>query len=126
AGLLEQPGHTLAADADAGGAQIAMDARRAIGAARRSMEVPDPIQQLAIVDASRALGTILPRIVPASGDAQDAAHGGKGMGGPIRLHESESFDGIDPVSRANQAAAFFKISRSSRSVAFSRRSRCSS
>jgi hypothetical protein len=28
------------------------------------------------------------------------------MGGMVRVHELEPFDGIEPVSRANQAAAF--------------------
>src|SRR6185503_4751244 len=42
------------------------------------------------------------------------------------LHEFEDSGVIAPVSRANQAAAFFKISRSSRSRTFSRRSCCSS
>ena len=44
------------------------------------------------------------------------------MMGLVRLHEREDLPGIVPVSRANQAAAFFKISRSSRSWRFSRRS----
>ena len=43
-----------------------------------------------------------------------------------RLHESEPFDGIDPVSRATRLRLFSGTPRSSRSVAFSRRSRCSS
>ena len=43
---------------------------------------------------------------------------------PVRSDEREDRLGTAPVSRANQAAAFFRISRSSRSVAFSRRSRC--
>ena len=45
------------------------------------------------------------------------------MGGPVRLHELESSDGIEPISLASQAATFLRISRSSRSVLFSRRSR---
>jgi hypothetical protein len=48
------------------------------------------------------------------------------MLGLVSPHELESFGGIEPVSRANQAAAFFRISRSSRSVFTSRRSRRSS
>ena len=44
----------------------------------------------------------------------------------IRLHESEDFSGIEPVSRANQAAAFDRISRSMRSCRFSRRRRTNS
>ena len=57
------------------------------------------------------------------GDLQHTAQGGDRMGGPVRLHESEDPEGIASVSRANQAAAFFKISRSSRRRAFSRRKR---
>ena len=64
-----------------------------------------------------------PRVVPAGGDAQHSAHRGHPMMGLIRLHELEDLSGIVPVSRANQAAAFFNISRSSRSWRFSRRSR---
>src|SRR6266851_207698 len=45
---------------------------------------------------------------------------------PIRVHELERRDGTEPVSVANQAAAFDNISRSSRSTRFSRRSRLSS
>src|SRR5207244_12372986 len=51
---------------------------------------------------------------------------GDRMHGLVAPHELESFGGIEPVSRANQAAAFFKISRSSRRTLFSRRSRRSS
>ena len=43
--------------------------------------------------------------------------------GLIPLPEFEPFDGIDPVSRANQAAAFDKISRSIVSWRFSRHRR---
>jgi hypothetical protein len=55
-----------------------------------------------------------------------SAHGGNGVGGLVRFHESEPLSGIDPVSRAKQAAAFDKISRSSLSWRTSRRSRLSS
>ena len=48
------------------------------------------------------------------------------MMGLIHAHELEDLPGTVPVSLANQAAAFFKISRSSRSWRFSRRSRRSS
>src|SRR5262245_32220037 len=48
------------------------------------------------------------------------------MDGPVLAHELEPLDGIVFVSRANQAAAFDRISRSSLSCLFSRRSRTSS
>jgi hypothetical protein len=61
-----------------------------------------------------------PRVVAAGGDTQHAAHRGDAMLGLVSPHELESFGGIEPVSRANQAAAFFSISHSSRSVFTSR------
>src|SRR4030095_3985812 len=123
-GLLEQPRDALATAMHADGAQIAVKPWCAVGASRLLMERADLLGQLLVLHRPRTGLAALPRVVPASGDAQHTAHGGDGMGGPMRLHESEPFDGIDPVSRANQAAAFFKISRSSRSVGFSRRTPC--
>jgi hypothetical protein len=58
---------------------------------------------------------LAPRVVPAGEDTQDAAHGGDRMDGLVCRHELESLDGIVLVSRANQAAAFDRIARSSRS-----------
>ena len=69
---------------------------------------------------------LFPRMISAGGDAQQTAHRGYGISTLIRLHESEDFPGIEPVSRANQAAAFDKISRSIRSCRFSLRRRTSS
>jgi hypothetical protein len=103
-----------------------MNPRRAVRAARLPMARADLLEQSVVRLRPGARAAPVPRMVPAGGDAQDAAHRGNRMGGLIRLHESEPFEGIDPVARANQAAAFFRISRSSRSVAFSRRRRCSS
>src|SRR2546428_7518886 len=69
---------------------------------------------------------LAPRIVAAGGDGQHPAHRGNPVFGLIRVHELERRDGTEPVSVANQAAAFDNISRSSRSTRFSRRSRLSS
>src|SRR6266851_3875632 len=69
---------------------------------------------------------LAPRIVAAGGDGQHPAHRGNCVHGLIRVHELERRDGTEPVSVANQAAAFDSISRSSRSTRFSRRSRLSS
>ncbi len=71
-------------------------------------------------------GALPPRVVAAGGDAQHAAQRGDRMRGLMDSHEVDSFGGIEPVCRANQAAPFFRISRSSRSVLFSRRNRRSS
>jgi hypothetical protein len=40
---------------------------------------------------------------------QDAAQGGEAMGGSVPRHELESSDGIEPVSLANQSAAFLRL-----------------
>src|SRR6516162_8099655 len=66
------------------------------------------------------------RALAAGGDTQDPAHGGDREFGLIFAHEPEPFDGIVFVSRANQAAAFERISLSSLSWRFSRLSWLSS
>jgi hypothetical protein len=48
------------------------------------------------------------------------------IGGLVCLHELESRSVTEPLSRANQAAAFFRISRSSLTGLFFRRRRCNS
>ncbi len=58
--------------------------------------------------------------------AKHACHDRDRENGLVRAHEFEHPDGIAPVSRANQAAARERMSRSSRSCLFSRRSRVSS
>ena len=55
-----------------------------------------------------------PGIVPAGRDAQDPALRGEAMSGPVRRHELESLDGIEPVSLANQAAVGSTDERNSR------------
>src|SRR5713101_4266024 len=69
---------------------------------------------------------LAPRIVAAGGDGQHPAPRGNCVHGLIRVHELERRDGTEPVSVANQAAAFDSISRSSRSTRFSHRNRLSS
>jgi hypothetical protein len=60
------------------------------------------------------------------GRHQQGAHPTHRILGLVGSHESEDLGGIDPVSRANQAAAFARISCSSRSRRFSRRNRSNS
>ena len=69
-------------------------------------------------------GRPTPRVVPARGDAEHAGHRGDTETSLIRTHEPGDRPG--PVSRANQAVAVARISRSSRRRRFSRRSRRSS
>jgi hypothetical protein len=56
-------------------------------------------------------------MIAAGGDTQHSAHRGDWIIGLAITHQPEPFGGIAFVSRANQAAAFERISRSSRSLA---------
>src|SRR5208337_398182 len=126
AGHLHQPRDPLATDADALRGQLGVNARRAVGCARAFMNRLDTQAQFPIGTRSLRARPYTPRIVAAGGDSQHPAHRGNPVHGLIRTHELERRDGTEPVSVANQAAAFDKISRSSRSTRFSRLSRVSS
>src|SRR5208282_5126175 len=106
--------------------QLGVNARRAVGCARAFMNRLDTQAQFPIGTRSLRARPYTPRIVAAGGDSQHPAHRGNPVHGLIRTHELERRDGTEPVSVANQAAAFDKISRSSRSTRFSRLSRVSS
>src|ERR1044072_5316155 len=86
------------------------------------MERANAIEQIRVGHGALRGRPRAPSVVPAGGDAQHAAQPADLMGGPMRPHELESFGGVELVSRANQAAAFFRISFSSRRILFSRRS----
>ena len=65
-----------------------------------------------------------PRVVPARGDSEHSGHRGNAALDLIRSDEPVELPG--PVSRANQAVAFAKMSRASRRRGISRRTRRSS
>ncbi len=90
------------------------------------MDLVDPRSEAHIGPCTDRYGPIYPGIEAAFGDLQQPAHHPYRIGGLIRLHEPEDFFDVVPVSLANQAAAFERISRSIRSCLFSRRSRVSS
>ena len=123
AGRLHEPGDALAAHKGALRGQFGMDAGRPIGLAGAGVDRADLLGEGRVGLGPNRARAGLPRVVPAGRDAQHLAHGGDAVGGLVGLHALESVLGIEPVSRANQAAAFFKMSRSSRSILFSRRSR---
>ena len=80
-------------------------------------------QELPVCFGPCRRATPSPRVVPTGGDAQQATLCGYRIVGLVRPHELVSSDGIEPASRANQAAAFANISRSRFNCRFSRRSR---
>src|SRR4029077_6405242 len=102
------------------GRKIDMNARRPVDAARSHMCGTDLRDQCGVGLAAPRWLPFRPCVIAAGGDTQQPAHGGDREGGLILAHEPEPFDGIVFVSRANQAAAFARISLSSRSWRVSR------
>ena len=89
---------------------LGVHAGHAVGAAGARMNRLDLRAQGDIGPGARRERPLPPRIVPAGRDPQDPAQRGEAMSGPVRRHELESLDGIEPVSRANQAAALLRNS----------------
>ena len=90
------------------------------------MNVADArLDDIIVLPAPRPLA-VSPCAEPARGDAEHAGYRRDAEAGLIRSHELERFARTEPVSRANQAAAFANISRSSRSWWSSQRRRRSS
>jgi hypothetical protein len=106
--------------------QLEMDPGHPVGSSGSAVNRLDPLRKRRIGCRPLRERPILPRMISAGGDSQQTAHRGYRVNILIRLHESEDLSGIEPVSRANQAAAFDKISRSMRNCRFSRRKRTSS
>ena len=106
--------------------QLFIHTRGSIGAPGSKINPSDPVRQDGIFPRSRRHRTLKPCVVAAGGDLQQSAHHGHGITRLVGFHELEDSGGIESVSRANQAAAFANISRSSRSRLFSRRNRVSS
>src|SRR5262245_1642650 len=125
-GARHQSGDPFLADWGAGLLEIGQHSRRSIGASREMMNLLDLVKQDQILLLAGRWSTLVPRVIAASRDLQDAALQIDRTYGLVRLYEFVDPSGIVPVSRANQAAAFFRISRSCFSCRFSRRNRLSS
>ena len=87
---------------------------------------PPPAPVPCVDDGVSRGRTVQPSVVASGGYAEHAGHGDNVDAGLVRTHEPEEPDGIVPVSRTNQTAAFERMSRSTRSCLFSWRSRTSS
>lgn len=83
----------------------------------------DPLQDPGALSGSLRWRSLCPGVVAAGGKFQHSTHRGDRIRGLMRSHELERPDGTESVSRANQAAALARISRSNLSWRFSRRSR---
>src|ERR1019366_3106596 len=125
-GLFQQPRHPFAPYFNALCSEFGVDPWRTIGRVRALMNRAHVHAELRVRSAARRGRPLPPCIEAAGGDAQPPAHRRGSITGLIRTHELERRDGTAPVSVANQAAAFDKISRSSRRTRFWRLSRVSS
>jgi hypothetical protein len=121
-----QASDSLATNRSTLGPQLLMNARGSIGSSRPPIDRLHLRLETSIFLLPLGPAPSTPCVIPAGGDFQHAAHRGDGMFGPIRAHEFEDRPGTELVSRANQAAAFFRISRSSFSCRFSFRNSASS
>ncbi len=106
--------------------QRGMHTRRSIRFARAGMNGPHPLQQRCVRQGVGRREAVTPGVVASLRHAKNTGHGGDREKGLVRAHEPKEPDGTAPVSRANQAAARERMSRSTRNCLFSRRSRASS
>jgi len=111
-GFAHQPRDPFTAVPFASCPQIGVNAGRAVGLARAGVYGPDPPQQRCVGNGMERRRTMPPSVETSLGHAEHARHGGNREKGLVRAHEPEEPDDTAPVSRANQAAAFDKMSRS--------------
>src|SRR5919197_2705991 len=124
-GRLYQPGDALAAcPHPVVVAQLGVDARSTIGAARGPVELADLLQQLLVGPCPRGGTSLEPGVEATTRDVQDPAQQADRVVSLLRRDEPIPAHRV--VSFAKKAAAFFSISRSWRSTWFSRRRRRSS
>ncbi len=90
------------------------------------MDCSHPLQQRHLGKCVGRGQALPPGLAAQFRHAEHARQRGNRKDSLVRAHELEDPDGIAPVSQANQAAARERMSRSSRSCLFSRRSRANS
>ena len=122
--LTHHPRHPLAAHRRALSGQLGVNPRRPVRPTAAFVNRSHARAQRLVRGLARRALTGAPRVVPARGDTEYPGYRGGSKRGLIRSHEPVDLPGT--VSRANQAVAFAKMSRSSRSRRFSRRRRRSS
>jgi transposase-like protein len=102
--------------------ELGMNVRRSINALGAPVDRLDLRHQCQVPTFSITHRSIQPCVKRTSRNLQQSAHHPDRVGGLVRLHEPEERFEV-PLSVANQAAAFERISRSSLSLRFSRRNR---
>ena len=108
-----QASDPLAAVLLAAGPQFSVHSRCTVGLARPRMDALHAREQHRVGLGTHRRRPLQPGMEACLRHAEHTCHGGDREAGLVRAHEPEDPDGIAPVSRTNQAAAFDKISRSS-------------
>ncbi len=125
-GSFHQARHPLASHMPALFCQFCVDTRGTIGAFRSLVDFLDFLGQHVVCLLSFRWEALPPGVEPAGRDSQHTAHAADRIDSLVGAHELEDLGGIESVSRANQAAAFARISRSNLSCLFSLRRRANS
>lgn len=107
---LHQLGDTLAADLDTFLLQLGVDPRDTVGASGGIVDLHDALPEPLVLSSPCRGLALAPGEVAALGHAEHRTHRLHWVVGPVRVYESESLDGIEPLSLANQAAAFLRNS----------------
>jgi len=118
-GAFHEPTDSLRPDLPALRTQLDVDARTTVGATALSMCINNCHTKIGVGDRARARCSSTPFVVAGTRYGQQPAHAPHTVVRSLLLDEGVSHRD----SLAKNAAAFFKISRSSRRDAFSRRSR---
>ena len=94
------------------GLELGVDARRAIGSMRSSVDRADTTRQIGVGARPSRGGSAPPGVIVRGRNLQDAGHCINGIDGLVRTYEPVNPFGLALLSRANQAAAFARMSRS--------------
>src|SRR5512145_2166431 len=123
---LHETSHTLFAYMDALIAQIGVDVGGTVPALGAHVVHANAGRQPRIFQWARRRPALCPCVIATRGDCEHATHRSHRKLGLVRRYEPEDFLGVVSASRANQAVAFARISRSTLSLRLSLRRRPSS
>ena len=107
-----QPSNPLPANREAIGLQLGVNTRRAIGSMRSSVDRADMTRQIGVGGRPSRNWSAPPGVIARGRNLQDAGHCPNRIHGLVRAHEPVNPFGLALLSRANQAAAFARMSRS--------------
>src|SRR5919106_1593334 len=107
-------------------AQLGVDPRRPVGALAAGVDPLDRLGQPGVLERAIGRRPALPVVEAGAAHTEHTAHHGDGIVGLLRGDERQHLAYRPSLSFAKKTAAFERISRSIRSLAFSSRSRLSS